>query len=119
MKVTNDQEHAAAIEQLIAWNQAHDAEARYADIEALGAVVEAYEISAGHTPDPPRTLSGILEVEMFKRRIQQRDLAELLEVPEARLNELILGKDEMTLDFARRLYHKLHISADVILSLAA
>ena len=118
MTVTNDREHEAAIEQLIAWNQAPDAADRIAAIEALGEIVEAYEIAAGHTPDPPSTLRGILEVEMFKRRIRQRGLALLLDVPEPRLSELMKGKREMNLDFARRLYQKLNIPADVILSLA-
>lgn len=119
LKVTNDAEHDAAVEQLIAWNQAPDTASHYADIEALGAIVEAYEEAAGHSPDPPRTLRGILEVEMFKRRLRQRDLAQLLEIPESRLSELLRGKRVMNLDFARRLYTKLAIPAEVILNIAA
>lgn len=118
MKITNDQEHEAAIERMIQLERQPDSVTN-AELNTLAEAVEAYEIAAGHTPDPPRTLWGILEVEMFKRRIKQRELAELLEVPEARLNELLVGKGEMNLDFARRLYHKLHIPADVILSIAA
>ena len=119
MTITNDCEHEAAIEQLIAWNQAPDATDRKVAIEALAEVVEAYEVAAGHTPNPPSTLRGILEVEMFKRRIRQRGLAQLLEIPEPRLSELLKGKRVMNLDFARRLYQKLNIPADVILTLAA
>ncbi len=116
-KITSDEQHAAAIEQLIAWEQAPDA----ADNKALALLadaVEAYETAQGHTPEPPVTLRGILEVEMFKRRIRQRALAEILEVSEPRLSELMQGKRELNMDFARRLYTRLKIPADVIFSIA-
>ena len=76
MSITNDQEHDAAVEQLSAWNQAPDAASRKAEIEALCEVVEAYEEAASYSPGPPQTLRGILEVEMFKRRMRQRGLAQ-------------------------------------------
>ena len=56
---------------------------------------------------------------MFKRRIRQRGLAQLLEIPESRLSELMKGKREMNLDIARRLFTKLAIPAEVVLTLAA
>ena len=118
LRVTNSHEHEAAINQLIAWNQAPDAADNRA-LEALADAVEAYEEAAGHRPEPPQTLRGILEVEMFKRRIRQRQLAEILDVTEPRLSELMKGKREMNLDFARRLYTILHIPADVVLQLSA
>jgi plasmid maintenance system antidote protein VapI len=54
---------------------------------------------------------------MLKRQIRQRQLAEFLEVPEPRLSDLMKGKHELNMDFARRLYTKLNIPADVILTL--
>ncbi|MBX0290096.1 helix-turn-helix domain-containing protein [Hymenobacter sp. HSC-4F20] len=117
--ISNDQEHAAAVEQLIQWNQAPDVADRLAEIHALGEAVEAYEESQGWVPEPPQTVRGILEVEMFKRRIRQRQLAELLGVTETRLSEVMNGKREMNIDFARKLHTKLQIPGDVILSLAA
>ncbi|MFD1470484.1 hypothetical protein ACFQ48_19820, partial [Hymenobacter caeli] len=56
-KITSDEQHAAAIEQMIAWEQAPDA----ADNKALALLadaVEAYETTEGHTPEPPVTLRG-------------------------------------------------------------
>ena len=118
LRVTNAQEHEAAINHLIAWNQAPDA-ADNSSLEALANAVAAYEETAGHRPEPPQTLRGILEVEMFKRRMRQRQLAELLDVTEPRLSELMKGKREMNLDFARRLHTILHIPAEVVLQLSA
>ena len=54
---------------------------------------------------------------MFKRRIRQRHLAESLEISEPRLADLLKGKCELNMDFALRLYNKLGIPADVILTL--
>lgn len=116
--ITNDQEHEAAVNLNITWNQAPDAAERRADIIALGERIEAYEEAQGHTPDQPKTLRGILELEMYKRRIRQRAMAELLGVSEPRLSELMKGRREMNLEFAKRLYTKLHIPAEVVLSLA-
>jgi len=115
--IRTDQEHEAAVKHLIELNQAPDATKHLAEIQALGAAVEAYEEAQGHSPDPPQTLRGILEVEMFKRRMRQRQLAELLEISEPRLSDLMKGKRELNMDFARRLYNKLGISADVIMTL--
>lgn len=117
VRITNDQEHKAAIAQLIAWNQAPGA-ADNPQREALADAVAAYEEAAGHRPPPPQTLRGILEAEMFKRRIRQRQLAEILNVTEPRLSELMKGKREMNLDFARRLHTILHIPAEAVLRLS-
>ena len=116
--ITNDEQHEAAIEQMLAWEQAPDAPDNKA-LALLADAVEAYETAQGHTPEPPVTLRGILEVEMFKRRIRQRALAEILEVSEPRLSELMKGKRELNMDFARRLYTRLKIPADVIFSIAS
>lgn len=117
--IASDQEHAAAVEQMIQWAQAPTAKSAI-KLEAFADAVEAYEnATPGHRIGPPTTLRGILEVEMFKRRFRQKQLAELLEVSETRLSELMKGKREMNMDFARRLYTRLAIPADVILSMAS
>ena len=60
---------------------------------------------------------GRLEVEMFRRRMKQKQLAALLEVPESRFSEIMKGRRSMNLDFARRLWQKLNIPAEEVLQL--
>lgn len=84
---------------------------------ALRDEIDRYERVAGYAPGPPTTVAGLLEVEMFKRRLRQRAMAQLLEVPETRLSEIMRGKRSMNLDFARRLHQRLGISAEVVLAL--
>jgi HTH-type transcriptional regulator/antitoxin HigA len=57
------------------------------------------------------TVAGVLEVEMFKRHLRQRAMAQLLEMPKTRLSEIIRGKLAMNLDFARRLHERLGVPA--------
>jgi antitoxin component HigA of HigAB toxin-antitoxin module len=84
---------------------------------ALRDAIAAYQQQAGHAPAPPTTVAGVLEVEMFKRHLRQRAMAQLLEVPETRLSEIIRGKRAMNLDFARRLHERLGVPAEVVLRL--
>jgi HTH-type transcriptional regulator/antitoxin HigA len=115
--IQNEKDHAIAIDQLIALNQAPDAENNLDEIHALGEAIEAYEASLGHDNEP-QTLRGILEVEMFKRRMKQRAMAEFLGVHETRFSEFLRGKREINIDFARKLYQKLQIPASVLLTVS-
>ncbi|RZJ61414.1 MAG: hypothetical protein EOO58_01830 [Hymenobacter sp.] len=117
-KITSDEQLQYVTEQMITLEQGPNP-AENKELAILAAAVEAYETAQGHAPEPPVSLRGILEVEMFKRRIRQRQLAEILEVTEPRLSELMKGKRELNMDFARRLYTKLQIPADVIFSIVS
>ncbi|WP_140465223.1 hypothetical protein [Hymenobacter nivis] len=117
--ITNDEELNQAIEEFYVLASAverTDAEPD-AYVLALRDAIDQYEVAAGHEPNPPTTVAGLLEVEMFKRRLRQRAMAELLQVPETRLSEIMRGKRSMNLDFARRLHQRLGIAADVVLAL--
>jgi HTH-type transcriptional regulator/antitoxin HigA len=113
--IQNDKDHVAAIERLIILNKAPNAEYNLDEIQALGKSIEAYEASLGYDNEP-HTLRGILEVEMFKRRMKQRAMAEFLGVHETRFSEFLRGKREINMDFARKLYQKLQIPASVLLT---
>ena len=116
-EIRNDQERDATEKLLIQANLAPDAADNLADIKRVGILVEQYEIDHGHTLDTPFTLREILEKEMYERKLKQRGLAELLGVHETRLSELLKGKKEMSMDFARKLYNKLNIDPATILTL--
>lgn len=114
--ITNEAEHAAAIDQMISWEQQPGA-ATNKNLDALATAVEAYELAAGHTPSPPSTLRGILEVEMFRLRMRQKQFAKLLGVSESRLSEIMNGRRAPNLDFVKRLHTTLHVSGDKLLEL--
>jgi HTH-type transcriptional regulator/antitoxin HigA len=117
--ITNDAELSQAIEEfytLAAPLETSDVEPDAYTL-ALRDAIAAYQQRAGHAPAPPTTVAGVLEVEMFKRHLRQRAMAQLLEVPETRLSEIIRGKRAMNLDFARRLHERLGVPAEVVLRL--
>lgn len=117
--ITNEEELNQAIEAFYSLASAVERSDAEPDtyVLALRDAIDRYEIAAGHEPNPPTTVAGLLEVEMFKRHLRQRALAQLLEVPETRLSEIMRGKRGMNLDFARRLHQRLGIAADVVLAL--
>ena len=117
--ITNDAELNQAIDEFynLASALEHSAAEPGAYVLALRDAIDRYAIAAGHEPNPPTTVAGLLEVEMFKRRLRQRAMAQLLEVPETRLSEIMRGKRGMNLDFARRLHERLGIAAEVVLAL--
>ena len=115
--ITNDQEYDAAIHQLLLWEKDNEGGKNEAKIEALAAAVMQYEEAQDFTPAPPATIAGILEVEMYKRRLNQRALAATPDITETRLSEILKGKREVNLDLARRLYQKLHINPAALLTL--
>ena len=115
-RITNEEEKEVVINELIALDQVDD-ESKREMANAISNAVDAYEVAAGHVPEGPKTIRGILEVEMFKRRIRQRQLAELLEISEPKLSEIMGSKRGINFSFASKLYNKLHIPADVIFQL--
>lgn len=114
--IVSEAEYDAAVNRMIELEQYPGSE-HNTELNTLAAAVAAYD--EAHTPEPelPRTLRGVLELEMYKRRLKQRGLAELLEIHETRLSELLKGKREMSIDVARKLYIKLHIPAETVLTL--
>jgi len=66
----------------------------------------------------PKTLTEMLELKMYERKLKQKDLAALLGVSATRLSEVMQGKRKVNMDLAKRLYLKLGISPAFILEQA-
>ncbi len=89
------------------------------ELAQLSRVAEAYEDSIPMMPiRQPQTLVEMIEYKMYEKKLKQRDMARLLEIPETRLSEVLSGKRKINLDLAKRLYTQLNISADFILKAA-
>jgi HTH-type transcriptional regulator/antitoxin HigA len=83
-------------------------------LSALASAVETYENEYYPIPKPV-TLSGMIELKMFERKLKQKELAKLLEIPDTRLSEVLNGKRKINLDLAKRIYLKLNIDPKFIL----
>ncbi len=63
----------------------------------------------------PKTMIEMLELKMYEKKLKQKDLANLLDIPATRLSEIMQGKRKINMDMAKRLYQKLEISPAFIL----
>lgn len=88
-----------------------------AAISTLRDTIAAYERGQGYELPPPQTLVGRLELEMYRRRLNKKKLAELLEISASRLSDVFQGR-RINLDLAKRLHTKLGIPGDFILETA-
>ncbi|WP_421827454.1 helix-turn-helix domain-containing protein [Larkinella sp.] len=85
----------------------------------LSQLAEAYEDRIPLMPiKMPQSLVEMIEFKMYEKKLKQRDMAHLLEIPETRLSEIIRGKRRISLDVAKRLYTKLDIDPAFILQQA-
>lgn len=87
-------------------------------IAALAEALDDYEIKAGHGSVRPNTLISHLEIEMFNRQLNRKQMAELLGIPASRFNDLLNGKTGVSMSLAKKLYKRLNIPADFILKAA-
>lgn len=77
---------------------------------------EAYEDSIPLMPiKVPQSIPEMIEFKMYEKKMKQREMAQLLEVPETRLSEILRGKRRVNLAMAKTLRTKLKIDADFIL----
>jgi HTH-type transcriptional regulator/antitoxin HigA len=63
----------------------------------------------------PQTLVGMIELKMFERKLNQKELAAKLGITSTRLSEVLNGKRKVNMDLAKRLHDKLGIDASFIL----
>lgn len=86
------------------------------ELAQLSELAEAYEDSIPLMPiKVPQTIAEMIEFKMYEKKMKQRDMARLLEVPETRLSEVLRGKRRVSMDLAKTLRSKLKIDADFIL----
>lgn len=124
MKINNEIECKAAfvrLDALIAGGfEGHSDKER--EFTELALAIEAWEdripLMPIPVPRPPQTLTELLELTMFERKLKQRDLARLLDVPETRLSEVLRGKRKPNLDFIKRLHTRLGLDAEFMLKVA-
>ncbi len=112
LSATDYQQALGTFEQLL-----DQAPADTAALTTLRDAIAAYERARGYELPAPQTLVGRLELEMYRRRLNKKKLAELLEISASRLSDVFQGR-RINLDLAKRLHQKLGIPGDFILETA-
>lgn len=89
------------------------------DLQYLSRMAEAWEDDIPLMPvRQPQTLVEMIELKMYERKLNQKDLAALLDISPSRMSEVMQGKRKVNLDLAKRLYKVLQISPEFILETA-
>lgn len=85
-------------------------------LQSLSLSAEQFEDSIPLMPiKQPSTITEMLRYKMFELNLKQKQLANILEVKETRISELLNGKRKINMELAKKLYSKLNIDADFIL----
>lgn len=86
-------------------------------LNKLSLAAEQYEDNLQMMPiKTPTTLVEMIRFKMFEMNLKQKQLANLLEISETRISELLCGKRKLNLELAKKLYQKLNIDAAFLLS---
>ena len=86
-------------------------------LNKLSLAAEQYEDNLQMMPiKAPTTLVEMIRFKMFEMNLKQKQLANLLEISETRISELLCGKRKLNLELAKKLYQKLNIDAAFLLS---
>ena len=86
-------------------------------LNKLSLTAENYEDNLQMMPiKTPTTLVEMIRFKMFEMNLKQKQLANLLEISDTRISELLCGKRKLNLEIAKKLYQKLNIDAAFLLS---
>lgn len=87
------------------------------ELRALAVAANAYEKSIYEIP-APQTLEGLIELEMYQRKLKQKDMAKVLGIAESKFSEIINKKRPVDVAFLKAAHDKLGIDGNFLLRYA-
>jgi HTH-type transcriptional regulator/antitoxin HigA len=126
-KINSDEEYRQVMEKIEAYlvkstaqGGAHTLSAEEkTTLRNLSLLAETWEDGIPLMPiKQPQTLVEMLALKMYEKKLNQKELATLLDISATRLSEIMHGKRQINMDMAKRLYQKLDISPTFILEKA-
>ena len=85
-----------------------------AEYKRLALVAESYE-SANITIEQPATLEGILEWQMFEKKMKQKELAKALHISDAKLSLVMSGKQRPDVVLLKNIHEVLGVDGNILL----
>ena len=86
-----------------------------AELSSLALAAEEYEEKHIYKPAPPKTLEGLIELYMYKRRLNQGQMAKTLGISQAKFSLILSGKQKPDVKFLKAVHKKLDIDANQLL----
>lgn len=116
-RIINDGDYnevMAKIDILMAKGSQHVSKEELEDIRALALSAQSYE-KEKYVLDAPTTLTGMIEMRMFEMKLKQKDLADRLNISNAKLSLIMNGKQKPDISFLKAIHQYLNVDADFIL----
>jgi len=118
--ITSDKAYQATMEKIDALMKISEAKlkpAQAAELRLLALAAQAYEKSM-YTIPAPKTLQGLIEFKMYERKLKQKELAQLLDIAESKLSQILTGKRKPDVSFLKAAHEQLEIDGNVLLEYA-
>lgn len=84
------------------------------EIRELAFMAQVYE-KQHFVIKPPSTLAGIIEMKMYEMRLKQTEVAQKIEVSNAKLSLIMNGKQRPDVAFLKSVHKQLHVDANLLL----
>ena len=116
-KITNEQEYSKALAEVYKLMQKGEKKLSEKDannISAMAGAIQDYE--KVHYPFPmPKTISEIVELKMFEKKLNRASLAKVLGIGAPKLSQILNNKREPDVPFLKALHEKLGVDGNFIL----
>ena len=118
--ITSDKAYQATMEKIDALMKIGEAKlkpAQATELRLLALAAQAYEKSM-YTIPAPKTLQGLIEFKMYERKLKQKELAQLLDIAESKLSQILTGKRKPDVSFLKAAHEQLEIDGNILLEYA-
>ena len=118
--ITSDKAYQATMEKidgLMKIGEAKIKPAQAAELRLLSLAAQAYEKSM-YTIPAPKTLQGLIEFKMYERKLKQKELAQVLDIAESKLSQILTGKRKPDVSFLKAAHEQLEIDGNILLEYA-
>ncbi|MFN5649607.1 MAG: helix-turn-helix domain-containing protein [Sphingobacteriales bacterium] len=118
--ITSDKAYQATMEKIDGLMKIGEAKlkpAQAAELRLLALAAQAYEKSM-YTIPAPKTLQGLIEFKMYERKLKQKELAQLLDIAESKLSQILTGKRKPDVSFLKAAHEQLEIDGNILLEYA-
>ena len=87
------------------------------ELRTMALAAQAYEKSI-YTIPAPKTLRGLIELEMYQRKLKQKDLAKVMGLGESKVSQILNERRPIDVEFLKAANEKLGIDGNLLLHYA-
>lgn len=86
------------------------------ELDRYTQTVNSYE-EENYSIPLPETLQGLLELKMYEKKLKQKDLAEMLQITDTKLSEIMHKKRKPNVSFLKAVHQVFGIDGNILLKM--